>query len=167
MKKLLNTEHRRPMTLRRFAKLTDVSPATVSKWCANGMPHRRRGKRSFLIDVREACRWLVNHANEPRAESQRERLFREQADKVALKNAETRRNLVDAVQVHEVLRGIFSVLDRQWRTLADQSSSDLVAMHDPQDVRERLTTEFAAAGQRLADAVGDMASALERGCTSD
>ncbi len=126
------------------------------------MPHESFGRnRGFRIDAFKACPWLVKYAHEPKPESPRERLFREQADRVALSNAKTRSDLVDAVQLHHVLQAIFATVRTQWSRVSERCASDIAAMSDPQEVRTRLETEFAEVGNQLHSVVGKIAGALE------
>lgn len=152
------------LTLREFAALLDRSPDTVSRWCANGMPHEQPGKANagFEIDPAKALPWVLTYALEPPKESQRERLAREQADKVALDNANRRGELVDAVMVDQVLKALAVGIASQHKTITNRCAHEFASISDPQRIRERFTEEFATTGEALAALVGDLAAACER-----
>lgn len=152
------------MSVRGFAKLFDVSPDTVSRWCALGMPHGQPGKQNagYLIDPVLACPWVRAYASEPPKESQRERLAHEQADKFALDNAQRRGQLVDAVMVDQVLKALAVGISGQHKTITNRCTHEFASISDPQRIRERFTEEFATAGQAIHSLVGDLATACER-----
>lgn len=152
------------MSLREFAALIDRSPDTVSRWCAAGMPHEQPGKTNagYLIHLRQALPWVLTYALEPPKESQRERLAREQADKVALENAHRRGELVDAVMVDEVLKALAVAIAGQHKTITNRCAHEFASISDAQRIRERFIEEFAAAGSALHALVGDLAATCER-----
>jgi phage terminase Nu1 subunit (DNA packaging protein) len=151
-------------TVRQFAALFDVSPDTVSRWCAGGMPHEVPGKSQagFRIILAAACPWVVKYALEPPPESQKERLARAQATKVERENAEAFGQLVDAVQVEGVLQAYAVTLNTQQKTIVNRVSHEFAGITDAQRIRERLTEEFATCGEALHGVTADLATACRR-----
>jgi len=95
-----------------FARLVNLSPGRVSQMIKQGMPVEPDGK----IDIARGKIWMQESIDPRRsaaqpqgklsferhsAVSERDRLAREQADNMALKNAALRRELVPAVEVEQ------------------------------------------------------------------
>lgn len=113
----------RALSKSEFARLVNLSAGRVSQMIKMGLPVELDGK----IDIARGKIWMQENIDprrsaaqpqgklsfeRPSAVSERDRLAREQADNMALKNAALRRELVPAVEVEqrwsEVLRRVRS-----------------------------------------------------------
>jgi len=150
-----------------FAELIGRSTGWISKMLDFGMPairSRRKGS-PVRINTAEAIPWLLEQAKaeaKPAAESQRERLAREQADKVALENAASRGELVRSADVEalvlETIAQLGSVLDGVPGRLANE----LAGLADPAEIRARLMQELRGARSAFADRLAQLADAGEQ-----
>lgn len=144
-----------------FAALVGVSQQAVSEWIAAGMPCKRgrgRGHR-VQIDPPRAIPWVISR-REP-AGSQRERLAKEQADKVALENAAKRGETILAGQVADVLSTLAADLAARHDAVPGRVAGEFSGINDPAVIRQRLLDElrvvrgaFAIAIDKFADALG-------------
>lgn len=73
-----------------FARDMEVTPAAVSQWCARGLPTRDDG----LIDIMEACKWLLDnldalngHRTRVRARDMQRFIFGQIGERVLIKMA--------------------------------------------------------------------------------
>lgn len=98
------------VTRSEFAELFDVTPQSVSLWVQAGMPARVSGKRgqAVQIELSAAVPWALRRIE--RSGTERERLTSERADKLAIENAETRRNLVHAHHVRQAVENMLASL---------------------------------------------------------
>lgn len=151
------------VTLSQFAKLCRVSAQTVTNWRREGMPCTGGGRHGAAarVDLEQALPWVVAR-RDSRPDSQRERLAKEQADKVALENARTVGDLVDAGMVGHVLARLATEISAQHGTIVNRCTHEFAALADPQRMRERLQQEFATMGEALYAVIGDLAEKLER-----
>ena len=126
-----------PLSRAAFAELVGKTPQTVSAWIKAGMPARNAGRRGspVQIDVEQAVPWVLRHLMAPIPE--RERLAREQADKVALANAETRRNLVYTHHVRQVVQNMLTSLD-ECMQVDDDLAEQIAGTDDPARIRSIL-----------------------------
>ena len=125
-----------------FAALCDVSPQTVSNWCEAGMPNKGGGGHGETrsINVRQAIPWVVANRTE-KPGSERERLAREQADKVALENAKTRGEHIIAQQVEDALAAAIAGLASQLDGHPGRMATPLASIDDPALIRSKLQDE--------------------------
>lgn len=125
-----------------FAKLCDVSPQTVSNWCEAGMPHEGGGGHGETrkISVRKALPWVVANRTE-KPGSERERLAKEQADKLAIENSQSRRELLKADHVQDILWSANSSLALQMQGLPGRMATELASIDDPALIRSTLLNE--------------------------
>lgn len=128
------------------------------------MPHEVAGKvnAGFQIDLSKALPWVLTYALEPPKESQRERLAREQADKVALDNAARRAELLAAPAVSEVLRSLVSGVIGQLDAMDNRCASEFAGIVDPARMRERLREEHRVVRTAMAATTRELAEACER-----
>lgn len=125
-----------------FAALCDVSPQTVSNWCDAGMPHQGGGGHGETrkIHVRKALPWVVKNRTE-KPGSERDRLAKEQADKVAIENAKSRKELIWAHHVEDCLAGANAALAADLDGLPGRMATTLADIEDPALVRAKLLDE--------------------------
>lgn len=147
-----------------FAELCKKSPAWVRKKIEQGMPWTPPAENGLAgeIDAGDAITWLLDQQDPaPRPDSQRDRLAREQADKVALENAERRRELVPVEVVGEIADAFMSEMAAQHEALPGRCAAEL-AMKEASEIRVRLLDECRAIRNQVAakcDALADMAGA--------
>lgn len=149
-----------------FAKLCEVSKVTVSNWCEAGMPHEGGGKpgNPFQINVREALPWVVANRTE-KPGSERDRLAKEQADKIAIENAQSRKELIQAQHVEDSVAEALANLTTQLDGLPGRMATPLSSIEDPALVRSKLQDEvrrirftYAESLAKLGELPGDLAA---------
>jgi len=125
-----------------FAALCDVSPQTVSNWCEAGMPHEGGGGHGETrkINVRKALPWVVANRTE-KPGSERERLAKEQADKIAIENAQSRKELIKADHVQDSISEALANLTTQLDGLPGRMATPLASIEDPALMRSKLQDE--------------------------
>ena len=127
----------------RFARMTGRSPQAVSQWIADGLPHDGGGRGNrIVIDLDRALPWLIDNRGAPPG-SERERLAKEQADRLALQNAETRRELVRADHVSWFVGEALGQLKEQIMGLPGRLATQLASIDDPAITRSTLKSEAA------------------------
>jgi len=153
------------LTAAEFARLLDVSPASVTNWMNDGMPATRSGKsgREVQIDLAAALPWVISHREAPPG-SQRERLAKAQAEKVEMENEMRRGRSIDAGQVEETLFGVAAYLAREHDALPGRVASELAGINEPAIIRAKLLAELRGIREglaqysfRAADALSDLA----------
>lgn len=151
------------VTLSQFAKLIGTSAQTVTNWRREGMPCTGGGRHGAAarVDLEQALPWVVAR-RDSRPDSERERLAHEQADKVALENARTRGELVDAGMVDSTFAKFAAEIHAQHQTITNRCAHEFASLADPQRIRERLREEFAAMGECLSTVAGEIAEQCER-----
>lgn len=133
------------LTKSAFAREVGLSPGRVSQMVKDGLPVEANGK----IDPERGRGWMRANIDPRRSAlrpgravapvavaSERERLAREQADAVALKNAKLRGELVPAIEVEkrwsDILRrvrsGVLAAPSRVRQTLPHLTSRDVAAI---------------------------------------
>jgi phage terminase Nu1 subunit (DNA packaging protein) len=136
----------KPITVSRarFARMAGVTPQAVSQWIADGLPAINAGKRGqrVEIDLDAALPWLIDHRGAPPG-SERERLAKERADKLALQNAQTRRDLVRADHVEQTVSEALGLLKEQINGIPGRMASQLASIEDPAMCRSLLMGESA------------------------
>jgi phage terminase Nu1 subunit (DNA packaging protein) len=120
-----------------FANLVNLSPGRISQMIKQGLPVETDGR----IDVAWGKKWIAENIDprrsavqpqgkfsfeRPAAVSERDRLAREQADNMSLKNAALRRELVPSTEV-----------EARWADTLRRIRSKVLAV--PSRVRQRLT----------------------------
>lgn len=118
-----------------FARLVNLSPGRVSQMIKQGMPVELDGK----IDIARGKVWMQENIDprrsaaqpqgklsfeRPSTVSERDRLAREQADNMALKNAALRRELVPSAEV-----------EQRWSEVARRIRSKILSV--PSRVRQQ------------------------------
>lgn len=143
-----------------FAELLGVVPASVSQWLDAGMPASRTARQGSRveIDVTKALPWVLSRREPPG--SQRERLAKEQADKVALENGVKRRELIHVAQVSDVLSTLAADLAARHDALSGRVANELAGISEPAVIRERLLDEARGVRAAVADAVAKLAESL-------
>lgn len=144
-----------------------MSSGWVSKALDEGMPAKRSGRKGdrVEIDTAAAMPWLLDRASKdaaPRADSQRERLAREQADKVALENAVKRRELVPSDQVEAVALELIARIGSALDGVPGRLANELAGTADPSEIRARIAEELRTARITFARGIESMAG-LEPG----
>lgn len=125
----------------RLARLTGRTPQAVSQWLADGLPHEGGGHgKRVTIELDQALPWLLDHRGTGPG-SQRERLAKEQADKLALENAASRGELVYAEHVDWLIAEAVSLLKQQILGLPGRLATQLASMDDPALIRSHLQGE--------------------------
>lgn len=125
-----------------FAALCGVAQSTVSNWMTAGMPHEAGGGRgkAVVIDIELALPWVVG-AREAPTGSQRERVAKEQADKIAFANARDRKNLVLAEHVSYVMTAMAADIAGRLDGLPGRMANELSGINEPAKIRSRLLDE--------------------------
>lgn len=143
-----------------FADLVGVSAQTLVVWMDAGMPSRRgKGKgHPSTIDIKKALPWVISRREPPGSE--RERLAKEQADKVALENSVKRGELIYADQVADALSRLAADLAARHDALPGRVAGELAGLSDPAAIRARLLDETRAIRTAFADATDQLADAL-------
>lgn len=140
-----------------FAKFCGVSPSLVSAWIAGGMPAKAgRQGREAEIDAEKAIPWVILHRETPPG-SQRERLAKEQADKIALENAAKRGELLFSAHVAEVLSALSADLAARHDAVPGRVAGELAGITEPAVIRSRLLDELRSVRAAFADAAGKLA----------
>lgn len=162
---------------RGFAQLLDVSPQTVSNWCEAGMPHSGGGRHGEAreINVREALPWVAaNRTNKPASE--KGRLDRERADKLAIENAAKRGDLIRREHIELYVQYSESSVASELHAIGGRLANDLAGISDPAVIRARLLDEtkrvrrnhaanlakLAASEEPSGDLLGDSSAATEQ-----
>jgi len=148
-------------TASQFAELLGVSVQTVTAWIDAGMPCARGRGRGHAVEITPglALPWVV-WRREPKG-SQRERLAKEQADKVAIENAVKRGELIFASQVAEVFSTLSADLASRHDAVPGRLASELAGINEPAVVRERLLDDLRSVRAAFADAIEKLADVLE------
>jgi len=149
-------------TRNEFAKVIGMSAGWVSKALDGGMPAVRSGRAGakVQIDTAVALPWLLGRASEraaPTPDSQRDRLAREQADKVALENAQRRGELVPIAQVRAVASELVSRLGSALEGLPGRLANEIAGISDPAEIRARIGDEIRGARTAFAHGIEVMA----------
>ena len=153
-----------------FAALCGVSRATVTNWMDEGMPCERTGRQRVRVEIDPALAvpWVVDR-REP-AGSQRERLAKEQADKIAMQNEAQRGRLIDVALVEETLMGLAAHIAQAHDALPGRLAHELAGISDPGLIRAKLLAEMreirdgaSQFGVRTAGALERMAEDVGRG----
>lgn len=142
------------LLLQEAAKAAGVAIGTVHRWCdQEGLASKRKG-RVRLIGAGALIRFLAHRDRGPG--SQRERLAKEQADRVALENAERRGELVRVDHVRyfglEAERGLCAELDGA----AGRMANELAAITSPAEMRAKLIAAFHDIRRAYAERLGKM-----------
>ena len=145
----------------RFARMTGRSPQAVSQWIADGLPHDGGGRGNrIVIDLDRALPWLIDNRGAPPG-SERERLAKEQADRLALQNAQTRRELVRADHVERTIGEALGLLKEQINGIPGRLASQLASVEDPAMCRSLLMGESARILNSYKAALETLAQDLE------
>lgn len=146
-----------------FKRFTGLSIRSIKDYIESGMPVKSRtgqqGK-AVVIDSCEAFQWLINHYGERKGKklTERERLAMNQADKVALENAQKRGELIPVEVLQEVLGAAFADHGAQLDGLAGRLANELAGINEPARIRLRLLEECRRIRSSLA---GSLAGIVE------
>lgn len=129
-----------------FKRFTGLSIRSIKEYIEAGMPvESRTGQqgKSIEIDSGEAFRWLINHYTDRKKKklTERERLAMNQADKVALENAQKRGELIPVEVLQEILGAAFAEHGAQLDGLAGRLANELAGINEPARIRARLLDE--------------------------
>lgn len=142
----------------RLARMTGRSPQAISQWLADGLPHDGGGRGHRIeIDLDRALPWLIDNRGAPPG-SERERLAKEQADKLALANAQTRRELVRSEHVEYTIGKALGALKQQINNLPGRLASKIASIEDPALVRSVLMEESGRILESYKSALDKLAS---------
>lgn len=144
---------------KQFSEITGYSERQISTFMDEGMPAERPKKKGAAVRIRTApaIKWLLERAGEQtkkEGESQRERLYREQADEKALANARERGQLIYRAHVRDALLEIAHALAGALDGLAGRLANEL-AHSDARTIRERLLFEHRRVRTDLARAISE------------
>jgi phage terminase Nu1 subunit (DNA packaging protein) len=153
------------LTASEYAKLRGRSKAWVSGRIKAGMPASGSGRSGseYEIDPAVAIDWEIEQARFDRVEkggSQRDRLAKEQADKVALANAVERGNHMLRSQVEPVLLSLAAELGASLDAIAGRLASQLAGLSDAAAIRQLLLAEHRGVRGRVADHLRQLAGGL-------
>lgn len=152
-----------------FAALCGVSPATVTNWMDEGMPCARTGRQRARVEIDPAVAipWAIDRREPPG--SQRERLAKEQADKVAMQNEMQRGRLIDIGVVEEVLMARAAHSAQAHDAVAGRIAHEIAGNTDPGFIRAKVLAELREVREgeaqfllRTADAIDRIAEDGER-----
>lgn len=149
-----------------FAALCGVSRATVTNWMDEGMPCERTGRQRVRVEIDPALAvpWVVDR-REP-AGSQRERLAKEQADKIAMQNETQRGRLIDVAIVEEIWMAKAAHMAQLHDAVAGRLAHEFLGSTDPGINRSRLLAELREVRDSIAKFTLGIADALERAAES-
>lgn len=147
------------VSAKEFAAWHGISQSRVSQLIRDGMPAENEGRRGAKakINTAAASEWLIERRARQQSgkrESERERLYREQADEKALSNERERGNLIYRDQVRDVLLMIAQSLASALDGLPGRLANEL-AHQDARPIRERLLNELRLVREDLAFAAAD------------
>ena len=155
--------HDNAMSAAEYARLRGKPKVWVTRRIAAGLPATRVG-REYRIDAGGAIEWELEQAAQAAVGangSQRERLAKEQADRVALDNARRRGELIYSSHVGTVLATMAADLVARLDAVPGRCAGELAGIKDPALIRARLREEmqavrgaFAVAVDKLADSIG-------------
>lgn len=148
------------VTAGQYAEIRGRSKAWVSAQIKAGMPVLSAGKagREYEIEPSAAIDWEVEQAKASRAggESQRDRLAKEQADKVALENAVRRGELAKVAHFRAIAAAAISHLNAELDGIAGRLANELAGISDPAEIRGRLLDQHRAARAAFADRLREL-----------
>lgn len=147
------------LNFKQFADLCGFTRQWVTKWADRGMPVVSRPDdaghgNEATVDTTAAIPWLIEEArkgvrHEPG--SARDRLAAEQAERVAMENAERRGELVPVGTLGEVLNDLAATLAADLEALPGRMAAELAGMTDPGQIRQRLQHECRAVRSRCSE----------------
>jgi phage terminase Nu1 subunit (DNA packaging protein) len=135
-----------------FAELCGVTATTVTNWRREGMPCTVRGKTAVTIELAQALPWVLARRDR-RPDSQRERVAREQADRLALQNAQSRGELITRGSVSAAIEECFGLLIGELDGLPGRLGMELAAANEPAVISARLRAELMRIRQTAADRI--------------
>lgn len=147
------------MTIAQLATLTGRPDSTVSDWTRHGLASRKSG-RNRVVKTVDLIRFLAGDATPAEITSQRERLAKEQADKIALENAQKRGELVLVGQVAEVFSMLAAELAARHDAVPGRVATEFAGITDAAVIRQRLLDELREVRTAVADAVEKFADSL-------
>lgn len=105
------------LSTQELAQVLRVTPKTVRQWIREGMPVVKRGAggrgRESRINLRQSFSWYLDQrAQQSELEVERTRLASAQADKLALQNAERRKQLGEPWIWRELVDEVFAEISR-------------------------------------------------------
>lgn len=126
------------------------------------MPHEGGGRKGAecRIDPAKAIEWEIDEARFEKSErgtSQRDRLAKEQADKVALENSAARGDHMLRSQVEPVLLTMVATLAAGLDAISGRLAGELAGVSDQATIRQRLLAEHRGVRAGLADAIRELA----------
>ena len=144
------------MTASEYAHLRGRSRAWVTGQLKVGMPAVRTGRQGaeVEIDPGPAIDWEIEQARAGRrgaSDSQRDRLAKEQADKVAMANAVEREDHMLRSHIEPVLMEMAAHLGARLDSIAGRLANQVATLSDPADIRIRLLTEHRAVRSAVAE----------------
>lgn len=141
------------MTAADYARLRGKPKVWVTRRIASGLPATRVG-HVYRIDPAAAIEWELAQAAQARAGgSERDRLAKEQADKLALENARKRGELIYSHQVAEFLASLGVAVAQQLDALSGRTATRLAGMTDAGAIRKYLLDETNGVRNALAQAI--------------
>lgn len=145
-------------TRNEFASIVGMSSGWVSKALDEGMPAKRSGRKGerVEIDTASAVPWLLDRASKDdgrRADSQRERLNRAQAERVELENAVRRGQLCEKADTLEVVLSAVRAHAAQRNGIASRLANELAGL-TPAEIRVRILDELRRCDERFANTFG-------------
>lgn len=152
-------------TASQLAKYLGLSKPTVASWVKEGLKCERVSPHpgaKVYIESTDVYDFLMKRAREgsgPRPGSERDRLAREQADRVALENAERRREVILASQVEEVFGAAVTLLAGEQDGIAGRIAKSIAGETDAGVVRVRILDELRRARAAYADELGKLVQA--------
>lgn len=131
------------------------------------MPHKGGGRtgKAVAIDLAEAVNWEIEQAKteaQAPVQTERARLQREQADRIALENALRRGELVKTADIAAMIRKAGVILRAELDGMSGRLAGELAGMSEVPEIRSRLLGECRRVQQAFSNACGVEATAAER-----
>lgn len=145
------------LSLAQLATLTGRPASTVHEWTARGLKSVKRG-RHRIVRTADLIRFLAAR-DEPG--SQRERLAKEQADKIALENARRRGELILVEHVEELFTTLAAELAARHDAVPGRVANEFAGISDAAVIRQRLLDEMREVRSAVADAAIKLAEPLD------
>jgi len=164
-KKPTNEKDKRPaLTLRQAAKACGVSTNTVHQWCErDGLASESTRSRRMIL-LADLLRFLARRADSKAAggTGQRDRLAKEQADKIAIENAISRGELIYAAHAKQIRLEAITMLAGQLDGISGRFAIDLAAESDASVIRVKLRDEHRRIRSAYARSLGELADLCDR-----
>jgi hypothetical protein len=134
----------RHLTASAAAKFFKVSGSTVNAWLTEGMPSVRRGKQGAVVhlDLVKIAPWVAAR-RAAKADSARVTVSQEQAEKLRLANARSRREVILASEVQLMFHEATASMVQNCEAMPQRVSADPEVQAKVRDECRNLRSAFA------------------------